>query len=141
MSASSDAKRFRPTVALKQLTALQSYTVAQMEESPNGEYVLASDYAALRADAERYRWLRSTARARFADTLPLEPQLIYTKRGDPFINGFAKRVDAAVDTAINTARRPECPACGGHGVVRHEGSLDIVDDCRACLDCRPEGAP
>lgn len=36
---------------------------------------------------------------------------------------------------------PECPTCGGHGIIRHEGTLDVVDDCPACQDCRPEGAP
>lgn len=35
---------------------------------------------------------------------------------------------------------PECPTCGGHGIVRHEGTLDVVDECPACQDCRPEGA-
>ena len=27
---------------------------------------------------------------------------------------------------------PECPACGGSGIVRHEGSLDVVDECPDC---------
>ncbi len=75
------------------------YLASEFDALTEQNKKLVAESDALKADAERYRFLRGNVRARFADTLPLEPQLIYTKRSDPFIKGYAERVDAAVDAA------------------------------------------
>ena len=61
----------------------------------------------LQVDAERYRWLRSRCRSRFDDTSPDEPQVVYLKRSNPYLKGYADRVDSAVDAAMAEQRGPQ----------------------------------
>jgi hypothetical protein len=82
----------------------EQHTADEIALRCNSFDALTEANARLLADAERYRFLRGNVRARFADTLPLEPQLVYTKRSDPFIQGYAERVDAAVDAALKAAK-------------------------------------
>jgi hypothetical protein len=111
-------KRYRPTVRVKPLTAMQSYTVAEMEEADSGEYVLTSDFDALVAEV-------------------IQVSALLVGNGD-LAELLAARLRAAF---MDENASGECPTCGGHGITRHEGSLDIVDECPACQDCRPGGAP
>ncbi len=61
---------------------------------------LRQQLAEAQKDAGRYQWLRSQVRASFSEDVPDQPQLIYRKRSDPFIKGYAQRVDAACDAAM-----------------------------------------
>lgn len=68
---------------------------------------LRADIDALRADAERYRWLRSNALA--MDAVADPDNLVSVWHGtDPAMKSEGRTLDAAIDAAIAKAEGQQC---------------------------------